>query len=553
MKNKLKKNSFIEGTIIASLAIVITKILGTLYVIPFYSIIGENGGVLYSYAYNIYNLFLNISTAGLPLAISMLVSEYISLNMYEAKERTYKIAKYFTFGISFIAFLILIIFAPNIAGFMLKGIEGGNTISDVATVIRAISFCLLITPFLSVIRGYLQGNKFIAPTSISQVIEQIVRIAIILIGSYVSIKLLDSSITIGVSVALSGAFFGGLVAFLYLKFKINKNKKLFIKSEKKDNISNKEIINNLIKFSIPLIIISIVNNLYEITDMKLIIKALYMIGYSADKAELIASITCTWGPKICMIIGAIALGLVTSLMPHLVNSYTLNDMDEVNKKFNQALATIITICLPMGIGLFCVAEPTYFVFYNYSPYGPLILKFLAFLTVISNIVLVVNMSLQSLKRFKVIYLNTGVGLLVNLILDVPLVLLFNKIGIYPFYGTVAATIIGYLCSLTISFIYINKTFKFKYTRLFNTLKKLIISTLAMTIVLAILRYFFPIRIITRANSVLGIIIYIVIAVGVFALIGLKNGLLYDTFGKSYIDNVLIKLHLKRKDEENDKD
>ena len=54
----MKKDSFLKGTIIASIAIIITKILGVLYVIPFYKIIGEDGGVLYSYAYNIYNLFL---------------------------------------------------------------------------------------------------------------------------------------------------------------------------------------------------------------------------------------------------------------------------------------------------------------------------------------------------------------------------------------------------------------------------------------------------------------------------------------------------------------
>ena len=53
----MKKNSFLQGTIIASIAIIFIKILGALYVIPFYKIIGEQGGSLYSYAYNIYNLF----------------------------------------------------------------------------------------------------------------------------------------------------------------------------------------------------------------------------------------------------------------------------------------------------------------------------------------------------------------------------------------------------------------------------------------------------------------------------------------------------------------
>ena len=77
----MKKNSFVEGTIIATLAIVFTKILGMLYVIPFYAIIGEQGSSLYSYAYNIYLIFLSISSAGIPVAMSKIVSEYESKNM----------------------------------------------------------------------------------------------------------------------------------------------------------------------------------------------------------------------------------------------------------------------------------------------------------------------------------------------------------------------------------------------------------------------------------------------------------------------------------------
>ena len=82
-----------HGTIIASLSIIFVKILGALYVIPFYKIIGEQGGALYSYAYTIYNLFLNISTAGIPIALSMIISEYITLDNIDAKERTFKIGK----------------------------------------------------------------------------------------------------------------------------------------------------------------------------------------------------------------------------------------------------------------------------------------------------------------------------------------------------------------------------------------------------------------------------------------------------------------------------
>ena len=83
----MKKDSFIKGALISTLCIVFSKILGIIYVIPFHAIIGTNGRALYSYAYSIYILFLNISTAGIPVAMSMIISEYIALNMLDAKER----------------------------------------------------------------------------------------------------------------------------------------------------------------------------------------------------------------------------------------------------------------------------------------------------------------------------------------------------------------------------------------------------------------------------------------------------------------------------------
>ena len=106
----MKKNSFVEGTVIASISLIIIKILGALYVIPFYSIVGQLGGALYSYAYNVYSLVLNICIVGIPPAISKIVSEYNTLEMYEAKERTLKIGSRLVTIISSLLFIIPISF-----------------------------------------------------------------------------------------------------------------------------------------------------------------------------------------------------------------------------------------------------------------------------------------------------------------------------------------------------------------------------------------------------------------------------------------------------------
>ena len=81
----MKKSSFVEGTLIATIAIIFVKLLGMVYVIPFYALIGIKGSALYAYAYNIYVIFLDISSAGLPIAISKVITEFNTLNKQEAK------------------------------------------------------------------------------------------------------------------------------------------------------------------------------------------------------------------------------------------------------------------------------------------------------------------------------------------------------------------------------------------------------------------------------------------------------------------------------------
>ena len=540
----MRKDSFLKGTIIASMAIIITKIIGVLYVIPFYDIIGENGGVLYSYAYNIYALFLNISTAGIPIALSMIISEYIALNKLDAKERAYSLGKKVIMTFSIVAFLILFIFSDYIALFYVDGIAGSNPISDISLVIKAISISLIITPFLSVLRGYLQGHKFIAPSSISQVWEQIVRIVVVLLGSFLAINVFNSSIPVGVAVSLTGAFFGGVFAYIYLRFKINKNKKLFMTSDKKDEVTNKEIFKKIIFYSIPLIIVSVTTDLYNLVDMKLIIKGLYMIGYDAADAELISSIVATWAPKICMIIMAIAMGLTTSLIPHIIEKYAKKEYAGSNKLFNQAVSTMIVISLPMVFGIIILSKDVYNIFYGTSLYGPNILIVSAIVNILWGTLSVINTSLQGFKKFKLVIINTLIGLVINAILDIPIILLLDKMNLTPYYGTLIATMIGTTTSITIALVYLKKKLNFKYMNILRNISKTFVPILAMSIVIFTINYFVG-DASSRVISTIKVFFLAIIGALIYFAILYKNNGLYDIFGKEQINNIMRRLHLKK--------
>lgn len=542
----MKKNSFVEGTFIATFAIIIVKVLGALYVIPFYRIIGESGGALYSYAYNVYNLFLNISTAGIPIAISKIIAEYNTLNMYEAKERTYKLGRNIILIISLIAFFLLFVFSKEFALLILGEIKGGNTLEDVSFVIKCVSFCLLIIPFLSVSKGYLQGHKYITPSSISQVIEQVVRIAVILMGSYIVINVLNKSVTLGVGVSVLGAFIGGLSAYLYIKIKIIKNKKDFPVKEEKDNITNKEIFKKIIKYSIPLIIVSIATDIYSLTDMTLVVRTSYKLGYTAKESELIASIISTWAPKICMIINAVAIGMGTSLIPHMVTSYTKKDFEGSNQRFNEALKIIIVSTLPLAVGLAFLSEPVYTLFYGKSTYGTLILRYTSISSFFASIYIVISLSLQSLNKFKTVYISSIIGFLINALLDVPLMYLFSLIGLEAFYGAILATILGYVFSYFYSLTSLKKSMNFSYKEVLKTIKDVLLPIVCMLISLIILNLFIKLPNSSLIKICLVLILYTIIGALVYLGISYKTGLLNDVFGKEYITRLLNKLRLRRK-------
>ena len=213
----MKKSNFLNGAIIATAGIIICKIIGLVYVIPFYAMIGVTGGALYSYAYSIYAIFLNLSTSGIPVAMSKLVSEYNALEQYNTKERAFKIGSSIIIGLGLISFIALMIFAPTIANILKGGVEGGNSVESIASVIRVVSTALLVVPLFSVTKGYLQGHKMMTPSSIANVLEQLVRVIVLLLGSFIVVKVMNSSIELAVKISVFAATVGAAFGYLFLK------------------------------------------------------------------------------------------------------------------------------------------------------------------------------------------------------------------------------------------------------------------------------------------------------------------------------------------------
>ena len=534
--SKLKKSSFLEGAFIATLCIIITKVLGILYVIPFYKIIGNQGGTLYGYAYNIYNVFLIISSAGIPLAISKLTSEYNTLGETDKKRRMYQIATAVIMFFSILSFLVCFIFAPNLSNLIIGELEGGNTIEDVTFVIRLISFALLIIPFLSIERGYLQGHRYILEPSISQVIEQVVRITIILAGSYICTYVLKLPPRYAVGISVFAACLGGIATYIYLNTIVKKNKHqigldIKPKTTKKED---KEIVKKIILYSIPFIIINLANTLYTSTDMILVIRTLPKLGFNATDTEFISSVFTTWGVKFNTIITSISTGLIVSLIPNMVKDYTEKNIVAVNNNFNKCLKIILLIIAPLAIYLSSMSNSLWNVFYGASEFGPKIIKYTIIVTIFDCLYMVINSLLQSLNKSKLIYISVISGLITNLVLDIPLMYLFSKLNLPAYYGAITATLLGFLLSNSISIIYLNKELHLNYQETIKTIPRFILSAIVLVLLFKCFNLILPINNPSRLVQVFNL-----------AISGLVGGTIYLLINFKYIKDLLPKKILNK--------
>lgn len=539
----MKKNSFMQGAMVATIAIIFTKVIGILYVIPFYNIIGDKGGALYGYAYTIYSTFLSVSTVGIPLAISKLVSEYNALGYYHARERVYKQGKRAITAFALLVFVLLVIFAEPIAKAILGDIKGGNTIQDITFVIRVIATALLVIPSLSISRGYLQGNKFITSPSISQVVEQLFRVIVVVVGSYVMLKI-TGNVTHAVSVACFGATIGGLIAYFYLKYKIVKNKKEFVpktkETEEEKKITTKEIWTKIFKYAFPFVMIDVVGNACMLINMFTVVKILVnYCNFSVTDAETVMSSLTTWGSKLCMIVSAIATGLVVSLLPNITDSYVRKDKKTVTKYINNSYEMLLYLAIPMTLGLSFLAKPVWEIFYSNHGLAAEVFTIFIFNGLTSSLYTVTLTIMQSIDKYKVVFVCLFIEVLTKLVLQYPLMILAYKLGIGAYCGNIAATLIATMSTVIISIIYMKTKMKISLRISFVSTLKITIASLLMYLALMVLNEFVPVVVDGRLNAILIVALYAFVGGLLYFVITYKS-LFKNIFGEEIINKIFKK-------------
>ena len=538
----MKKNSFVEGAVISTIGIVLCKILGIIYVIPFRAIIGTQGAILYSYAYTIYAVFASLSSTGIPSAMAKAVSEYNTLGYYDAQERAYKIGKYIIVILGLICFITLFLFAPQISYLIIGDIEGGNSIEDITFVIRVISTALLFIPILSVSKGYVQGHRMMTVPAIANVIEQLVRVIVIVGGSYLTLKVFNLSITTTVGVATFGATAGALVAYLYIINKINKNREELKRNEKPKKeelkLTNKVIFKRIVLYSLPFILIEFIRSIYNTVDVFTVVKGLVGLGYDVNTAENILSIVTTWGSKLNMIILAVTFGLTMSIIPNIVRSATLKDYKDVSVKINQSLKIILYTALPMTLGIWFLSSSVWTIFYGYDSLSVDVFSFYILQSIINSFFYVLVDTTNALDKPKIALGTLFGSFILKAILNVPMMHFMKFIGIEAYYGTIVTTMLVQALAVIYLLYKLNKVYKVSYKSSIVPAIKILLMNGIMLLSIMIIRLFLGNFETTRLWALLEIIIYTLIGGIIYLILSIKNNMLEEVFGKRFINKIL---------------
>ncbi|WP_396136017.1 oligosaccharide flippase family protein [Bacillus sp. NEB1478] len=459
----------LRGTLILSAATFFSKFIGLIFVIPFTNLVGEQGMALYGYAYIPYTILLSISTMGVPLAVSKFVSKYNALGDYATGRRLLKSGLLIMTLTGFLAFVLLYMLAPVLAHNIIgKYGEQGNTVTDITLVIRMVSTALIIVPSMSLIRGYFQGFQSMGPTAVSQVVEQIVRIVFILVGSYIIMNIMHGKTTTAVAIATFAATLGAIAGFIVLLWYWAKRKphlqKMYDQSKKADEISLSDIYKETIKYAIPFVAVGLAIPLYQMVDQFTIVNTLKTVSYSQTEAESIYAIITQIAHKLVMIPVSLATALALTLIPVITKSFTQSNKDVLHKQITQTFQMVLFLTAPAAVGLTVLAYPAYGALFGMPSmdtggfylqwYAPTALWFAMF-TVTAAI-------LQGLNQQRFAFISLSAGFLAKLLLNKPLLFLFGGTG------SVIATDIGYTISILFNLYIIKKysgfSFKWVYRR-----------------------------------------------------------------------------------------
>ena len=367
-EKKHRGKNFLKGTFILTVASLVVKVIGSLNWIFVSRILGGEGIGLYQMAFPIYFLALTVSTAGVPVAISIVTAEKVALDDIYGAKRVFHVSMSFMFFTG-IFFSLLTFFGASwlIQWGMIKDPRAYYSIIALAPAIFFVTI-------LASSRGYLQGWQRMTPTAISQIAEQILRVITMILFANL---LLPYGIQYAAAGASLGAFAGaiaGLLVLFFYHWQLNRDiKNMYqheLKMERRKQETIPAIIKRIAKLALPVSASSLMLPIVANLDLLIVPARLSAAGFSLNEATTLFGYLTGMAVPLVNLATILTASLAISIVPAISEAKTLRD---TKRCFNQVAAAMRIsnfICFPAFVAVLVLAVPISTLIYNAPAAGP---------------------------------------------------------------------------------------------------------------------------------------------------------------------------------------
>lgn len=485
--NTIKK-SFIASSLTTSAGIFITKLIGLFYIVPFKAIVGQQDMIYYSAAFDYYTILLQICSAGIPFALAALVAKYLSKNDYKTVILVRILATSLLMVSGFVMAVLFIGFSGPLAARALGGISySANELAAMQNSFVILAMALFLVSVLYSYRGYYQGAKEMQQYSLSQVIEQFVRVGFLLGAGWFVVYILHLPKIVYIYTAVGGTGVGAMVALLQF---MNFDRKHFrdvqqkAKRQSTNSVAIKELIREFVMYVIPFLLSSILANSQVLVNTNFFVSVMEGLGMQHSQATMLLSIIQTNCDKLTSIPQVIGNGFAAGAVPFITVSLVHADWKGLRKSLEDCLGTVFYIVIPVCVSMAALSGPIYYIMYGAKEleYGQVALfwsSILAFGTTVTPVLLSILLSLK-MRRHTLIYFL--IGFLVKVVTFYPCCYLFG------YSGAIISSILCEITFIALSIYKIQKTYPVRVKNMIIRFLKIIICCFAMNGIYVIVRW-----------------------------------------------------------------
>ncbi len=469
---KKSKQGFMQGVMILMISQFLIKIAGLLYKIYLTNKegFGDTGNAIYSSAFQIYTLFLAISSIGVPNAISQLISSKAAIGDNNGAYRIFKVAITIFGIIGFIGTCILFLYANTIANTYLG-------IPEAEMSIMALAPSIFMVAVSSVLRGYFNGRERISVTANSQSIEQVLKTIFTIIAVELFDFLSGNNTIVMVASAAIATTLSTFISFLYLYVFFIRNKKEIWKDvitstyHKKESI--RKIIGSILYLFFPIAITALLSSANRTIDAFTIINIIskYM---GTDEAKFQYGILTGKVEGLVVLPYSFNIAFATTLIPTISASKARGEMDKAEKRISFSMLSTILISLPCMAVLIVFAEPILKLLFPNAYLGKTMLKICSLSIVFVAITQTIGGVLQGINRVKEPVIAIGVGVVIKLILNIILLPIQNL----NINGAIISTIISHIVTFCIILYYLKKYIQIEFS-IIKFMVKPVLATIIM--------------------------------------------------------------------------